>query len=461
MADLRQEIRWGGTNEQIVWRSPITDFTSGSTVIVDASQVAVFYMNGQCSEVLEAGMHPLETCEIPFIKRIFQKVTGGKTSFKAELYYVNRVELPKLRWGVGPIKYEDPRGPHFDIGASGLYNIRISNPRKFVEQINGQDAWFDRDELEDRCCEFVAEIVENALVQAFYDNKISITAAARHKRTITQSLLPEIEAYFDRYGVSITQFIIERIAVPRDDPQYQRLEKLDADKGFQQEELNLKANEELANAQIEAQKRDILSGAAARQRQREGYTYQDERRFDVLESTAQSSSSGGGGFGGGGLGGQVMQLGVGLGAAGAIGGMVRENLGGVGGFFGNQPPPPVAAPAGEKAGAPCVKCGAMLKEGAKFCLECGEKVAPKPGTACAKCGNALPPNAKFCLECGEKVIPPGHVVCPGCAKVVAQGKFCLECGHSFVPPKVTCACGYTFENEGKFCPECGQTRPAS
>jgi hypothetical protein len=36
---------------------------------------------------------------------------------------------------------------------------------------------------------------------------------------------------------------------------------------------------------------------------------------------------------------------------------------------------------------------------AKFCLECGARLAQR----CGGCGTELPPNAKFCLECGQPV----------------------------------------------------------
>lgn len=47
----------------------------------------------------------------------------------------------------------------------------------------------------------------------------------------------------------------------------------------------------------------------------------------------------------------------------------------------------------------CVKCGADIMPGAKFCMECGASLVIK----CIKCGAALAENAKFCYECGEKV----------------------------------------------------------
>jgi len=49
--------------------------------------------------------------------------------------------------------------------------------------------------------------------------------------------------------------------------------------------------------------------------------------------------------------------------------------------------------------ATCPKCEAPLAQNAKFCPECGAKIA---ADTCTKCGAKLAPNAKFCPECGEK-----------------------------------------------------------
>ena len=47
----------------------------------------------------------------------------------------------------------------------------------------------------------------------------------------------------------------------------------------------------------------------------------------------------------------------------------------------------------------CSSRGHENPDQAKFCLECGTKLA----TSCGACGTELPPGAKFCMECGAPV----------------------------------------------------------
>ena len=53
----------------------------------------------------------------------------------------------------------------------------------------------------------------------------------------------------------------------------------------------------------------------------------------------------------------------------------------------------------EVAKVPCVKCNAELREGAKFCSECGSK---QEKMKCTGCEAELAPGTKFCAECGTK-----------------------------------------------------------
>ncbi len=416
MAQIREEIRFGGNNEDLVWKSPIRDFNTGSVVIVNESQGAVFYMNGEASDELGAGLHVLETCETPFIKRIIQKIQGTKTPFQAELYYVNKVEIPQLRWGVGEITYRE-EGFVFPIGARGMYNVRVENARKLIEKINGTEWGFNRDELEDRFLELVTSAVDNALINAIYDQAGSIIDAPRYRTQIMNAVRPEVEQIFAEYGLKITQFIIERIHVDEENENYRQLLDLQKLQGGG-------AKARILEAQLKAQEKGIAGQGEAAFRAAQGYTYQQERQFDVLDTAASNDNSMAGGMAGG-----FMQMGVGLGAMGAVGGMVKDSMSGMTDNF----------------------SGMMNAT--------QQPAATQPTTAtaekCKNCGVALAPGAKFCLECGTKVEVAQKITCPHCGATVQGGKFCLECGGSLVPTQKVCSnCGHKFES-GKFCPECG------
>lgn len=55
----------------------------------------------------------------------------------------------------------------------------------------------------------------------------------------------------------------------------------------------------------------------------------------------------------------------------------------------------------------CPKCNAELREGAKFCTSCGQKIEIQQ--TCPKCGSPLRPGAKFCTSCGTKLATAGTV----------------------------------------------------
>ena len=70
----------------------------------------------------------------------------------------------------------------------------------------------------------------------------------------------------------------------------------------------------------------------------------------------------------------------------------------------------------------CQKCQHENPDGAKFCMECGDKL----DNICPKCGAKLPSEAKFCMECGTNLVGSGFKLDP--ATVVAVPK--LEDMHT-------------------------------
>ena len=179
------------------------------------------------------------------------------------------------------------------------------------------------------------------------------------------------------------------------------------------------AERDLIRAQAEAQAVKMAGFAEAEVMHAKGYNQKD-----ILQAEVQKAYAEGIGnmtiSGGGGIAGEMLGLGVSMAAAGVVAPQVGEMFKGFSA--------PATTPTTAQPEAKCAKCGATLPANAKFCLECGEKIVPavpEGMIVCPKCGETVV-KGKFCPECGHKFIS----VCPKCGKEVVSGaKFCLECGE--------------------------------
>ena len=140
----------------------------------------------------------------------------------------------------------------------------------------------------------------------------------------------------------------------------------------------------MIHAQTEAQKVVIDSQAQATKRMQEGYTYQQERGFDVAQDAAKNEGAG-----------QFSNMGIGLGMMAGVGGTVGGVVGGaVSDAFAGMTTQPQAV------NRFCDQCGAELAPGAAFCDECGARQTS--ADTCPQCGFKFIKSGKFCPQCGAK-----------------------------------------------------------
>lgn len=256
------------------------------------------------------------------------------------------------------------------------------------------------------------------MVNTMIDNQIPITNISPKMKKLSELLLGNIESIFVPYGLDVTQFRILKIRVPEEDDQYQRLKRLKADQSLLSDELRLEQQAALVQQQTKSEIIKMEAEALAFKRKAEGYTYQQERQLDVLQAAAENESNG--------ISGSLVDLGVGLGTAGAVGKMVSDGL---------QPivsqtvmPIETSNQQADNETYYCPTCnGALPSKTAKFCPECGTAVSVDQ--FCKNCGQVLEPSAKFCPECGTAVSVDQF--CKNCGQILEpSAKFCLNCGQA-------------------------------
>ena len=360
--NLLDVIKYVGDNNVLVHRSEIEDFNSKSQLVVDESQEAIFYKDGQALDLFGPGKHSLTTQNLPLLRKLVGSLFGGKTPYPCTVYFINKVSVMDVLWGTDtPIPLEDPKYHLLiNVRANGTMVLRIKDSRKFVVGICGQLSDFTVDGVKKGIKGAIMMIIKNAIAKAIAVEGVSILEINAHLDSLSKNALARINEEIEYYGIALERYYINAISCTPEDLQ------------------------ELKAAKAKAASMIVEAEAKAKSREIQGYDYRTERQFDVLQEAAGNEGGAAGTMIGAGVG-----LGVGFGLGGAVGQVAKDSM------IPNQ------APANS---VKCAKCGADIPAGSKFCPNCGNKVETQAANKfCPNCGNKLEPGAKFCPNCGQKL----------------------------------------------------------
>lgn len=369
---LLEVIEWEDeTNDTIVYRYPLTDrdeIMTSSTLVVRESQCAIFMHKGKICDVFGPGTYKLTTENIPFLTKLLSLPTGFESRIKAEIYYVNTKQFIAQKWGTqNPIMMRDEEFGNIRVRGFGVYSFRVSDAALFMKEVFGTNAVYKVDGVAAQ----IKPMLIQAITDAIAESKISALDLAANYREFAKTVLETCKKEIEPMGLTVTQFVIENISLP----------------------------EEVEKALDERTTLGVLEDKMG--------TYTQKKAADSMLGAANNPS-----------GGNVAGIGVGLGAGVAMTEVFGEAIRGAQ----NKPKvKPVKMVA-------CANCGAEVKEGLKFCPECGNKMAPITKT-CPDCKAEVKVNARFCPECGKKFEAEKHL-CPNCkVEVKANAKFCPDCGE--------------------------------
>lgn len=285
-------IQNNSVNSEYVWKFPYNNIVTGAKLVVNQSQEAIFVAGGQVADIFGPGTHTLSTNNLPILSKLLNLPFGGKTPFTAEVWYIDKRPHREMPFGTpSPLMILDPYfGSTLPIKANGQFGMRINDASLFYQEVVGtQHLTEERDinkmfkahiqrKLNKALTDFVGKGVRSTQLMSFLDD-IS--------EYVKKSLAEEVESY----GLSVVNFDLTEIVLDRNDPQVAA--------AFEREK-------KFADTENE-------SVAMARKRAREGYTYQQERQFDVMETAAGNEGSAGQMMGAG------MGIGMGFGMGGAMG----------------------------------------------------------------------------------------------------------------------------------------------
>ncbi len=448
----------------------------------------MFFLNGQALDLFGPGRHTLETENLPVLQKVYDLPTGKQNPFHAEVYFINKTVQMGIKWGTdAKVRFIEPQtGVPVEIGASGEMNLQVADSRKLLVKLVGTTsgiAW-DTDtknftqSLRSAFKPLITTTVKTYLASAIKSENINILEIDEKLELLSSSLGNKISVGFEEYGLTVPQFYVTSVLL--DDKNIDKIRGLLSASYFGVREEEVRADveatkrkrileEEATKTEIakqEAERTSIAAQAEANKRRLEGfadadvmaamgYSQKDVLQADVQKAFAEgigqmgSNSGGGSGGSGGSMMSDILGLGVGMAAMGAMGEKVGDVMKGFNGGMASDNTQSTQGPI--STGWKC-SCGCEENTG-KFCSECG-KAKPEAWN-CPACG-AKDNKGKFCSECGA--VKPELWDCPHCGAKGNKGKFCSECGKTKETVSTwDCECGNKGIT-GKFCSECGKKK---
>jgi membrane protease subunit (stomatin/prohibitin family) len=365
---------------QIVFKWPDITIRRYTRAIVNADQIAMFVNTGQVVQTLGPGRHQIDASELPGLGTIIDHVSGGN-AYRAELYFVGTREYTGFKFGGRVDDVQDPRtGLVVTLRVFGDYALRVADPVRLVTNLTATVDVTDNERIAGWVSDQLLKVLRTHVTTQIIRNGWPILGLMAYSAEIEQNTIDAGNGQLAAYGVQLTRMGNFDINLsPEDEKQLKQLAK---DTSYSQ-----------------------LAGG-----------FQNYAAGEMALGAGQGMAQGGAGVDG-------AFLGAGFGLASAFGAQQaaaqqaaaqqaaswQANMphgpggqpGGPAGPAG-QPQQQTAPAAPPAPGTACASCQAPNPAGAKFCMGCGQRLAPAV-QHCTECGAELPASAHFCSGCGTRV----------------------------------------------------------
>jgi hypothetical protein len=245
---------------------------------------------------------------------------GDQTPYHCEVYFINKTEQMSIKWGTdSQVQYMEPvyKFP-LKIGASGEMTLRVEESRKLLVKIVGTERTLNQASLTQMFRSFLMARIKPYLAQTMQNSAFSIFEVDSQMMELSGVLHNLLRPDFDDYGLSLEKFFVTTIVKPDGDRAYESFKDIHIRQYTDVANAQLRQRVGIIDQQTDAQRMVIESAAIAQKRAQEGYSYQQERGYDVAEKVAENESVG-----------SYSNAGIGLGMMGGVAGGMGAVVAGI------------------------------------------------------------------------------------------------------------------------------------
>jgi len=224
-------LKYDGPNNVLVWKwRPRNDgkrqeeLRLGTQLVVNLSQQAVFVKGGQIADIFDAGTHTLSTQNLPILASLIGIPFGGRSPFKAEVYYFNKAVAMDNKFGLIPFNMIEPnfRVP-IPVTSRGSFAVKIKDTRAFLSQIIGTVPDFEAITLRNYFRGVITENIKTAIVKIAREQNLNPLELEAIVVEVSEAVKGIISETLDKYGLHLEMFNIEAIPIVDEDPRVKKI----------------------------------------------------------------------------------------------------------------------------------------------------------------------------------------------------------------------------------------------
>ena len=404
------------------------EISKNSKVFVEDNQLALFYLEGQITDVFWPGTHKLsDSDKVAVTSEMLGWRHPFDTPYEGDVYFFNTDSFSKQKWVThSAVTVNDNESGVVKIKCFGTFSYNVINPGNLIAKAFGAKPLLKTSDLEAP----LNDIITKNIPAIFSESKISVKAAISDSSALSESALSVLQNDFSELGLEVRAIVFDNITIDDEKPTLAAYEATPVEVKTTKTDSIQNTNQQIqypnqqiqypnqqmpqSNQQIQYPNQQVMHpnhqaqfpNQQAQSARAESVQAQqrpsNQQTFNNYQNSYLTRSQMGGASGGG--------LAINDAFLRAKGVQQTNKL---------------------EERKECPKCHTMVKISSRFCPNCGSEVNAKK--TCSNCGAEINSNAKFCPECGKTVtdILESKKNCPNCGAELKPGaKFCPECGTS-------------------------------
>jgi len=253
------------TDNYLIWKHPNRNLSIGSQIIVNESEEALLFENGQLLHVLKAGKHKINSGNIPGLDGIMRRSVGNTSVIRIDTWFVNKIVSTDYKWGIQLQVKDNTHQLLVPVGSYGSILLKIEDPASFVIQVVGKNERLKKEELKNFILPCIERGLKEFIAERIKEGKLDVFNIETILGKASKNVQASLKDVFEKYGLTVVDFFVQGIQVQGESPEYKKIKESLAD---------------AASLKIRAKAASEAKGF-----------YKDQNDLDLLTKSAEESQS--------------------------------------------------------------------------------------------------------------------------------------------------------------------------